>query len=82
MRDARGCERRETPVFHDTCRWLDEYFKGREPGFMPNCRIEGATPFRRFALDELGAGEVRFAVTPINCFGARGKPLVSAWNMI
>ncbi|MBQ4199342.1 MAG: hypothetical protein II649_05620 [Kiritimatiellae bacterium] len=46
---------------------------------MPNCRIEGATPFRRFALDELGAGEVRFAVTPINCFGARGKPLVSAW---
>ena len=32
-----------------------------------------------FALDELPAGEVRFAVTPINCWGRRGKPLVSEW---
>ena len=40
------------------------------------------SPRCRFALDELGAGDVRFTVTPINCFGARGKPLVSAWNMI
>lgn len=28
-----------------------------------------------FRKDELGAGDVRFTVTPINCFGARGKPL-------
>ena len=33
-----------------------------------------------FALDELPAGEVRFAVTPINCWGRRGKPLVSEWT--
>ena len=46
MRDARGCERRETPVFRDTCRWLDEYFKGQDPSFTPKYRIEGATPFR------------------------------------
>ena len=30
-----------------------------------------------FFKDELGAGDVRFTVTPINCFGARGKPLVA-----
>ena len=29
-----------------------------------------------FAKDELGTGDVRFMVTPMNCFGARGKPLV------
>ena len=53
MRDARGCERRETPAFHDTCRWLDEYFAGHDPGFMPRYRIEGATPFRLAVVDEM-----------------------------
>ena len=32
-----------------------------------------------FAKDELGPGEVRFSVTPINCFGARGASLASEW---
>lgn len=44
---------RDTPVFRKTCRWLDEYFAGREPDFTPNLRIEGATPFRQEVLDEL-----------------------------
>ena len=52
-RNTRGCERRETPVFRDTCRWLDEYFAGYDPGFMPRYRIEGATPFRRAVIDEM-----------------------------
>ena len=30
-----------------------------------------------FALDELPAGEVRFSVTPINCWDRRGKPIMS-----
>ena len=33
-----------------------------------------------FALDELGAGDVRISVTPIGCFGARGKAIVSEWK--
>ena len=45
----------------------------------PNVKV---SPHCRFALDELGAGAVRFTVTPINCFGARGKPLTADWNMI
>ena len=52
-RDTRGCERHETPVFRDTCRWLDEYFVGRDPGFTPNYRIEGLTPFRQAVIDEM-----------------------------
>ena len=38
-----------------------------------------ASSFCLFARDELAAGEVRFTVTPVNCFGARGVPLVSDW---
>ncbi len=30
-----------------------------------------------FRKDELGAGDVTFVATPINCFGARGKPLTA-----
>lgn len=33
-----------------------------------------------FAKDELGPGDVRFTVTPMNCFGARGKPLVGEYK--
>ena len=28
-----------------------------------------------FRKDELGTGSVNFMVTPMNCFGARGKPI-------
>ena len=34
------------PVFADTCRWLDIYFAGRDPGFLPQLAPEG-TPFRK-----------------------------------
>ena len=33
-----------------------------------------------FRRDELGAGDVRFTVTPINCFGVRGKPLTTVFK--
>ena len=51
--NARECERRETPAFRDTCRWLDEYFAGHDPGFTPNYRIDGLTPFRQAVIDEM-----------------------------
>ena len=52
-RNARVCEWCETPVFRETCRWLDVYFAGRDPGFMPNYRIEGLTLFRQAVIDEM-----------------------------
>ncbi|MBQ3748160.1 MAG: metallophosphoesterase [Kiritimatiellae bacterium] len=33
-----------------------------------------------FAKDDLGDGDVRFTVTPINCFGVRGKPLTAEFK--
>ena len=37
---------RDLPVFAETRRWLDVYFSGREPGFIPQLRLKG-TPFRK-----------------------------------
>lgn len=36
---------RELPVFREAYRWLDIYFKGREPDFMPPVRLKGS-PFQ------------------------------------
>ena len=33
-----------------------------------------------FRIADLGKGEVRFTVTPINCFGARGRPLTATFT--
>ena len=53
MRRGESVELRETPVFRETCRWLDEYFAGREPDFTPPYRIDGLTPFRSDVIDAM-----------------------------
>ncbi len=40
-----------------------------------------ASSFCVFAADELPAGDVRFSVTPISCWGQRGTPIVSDFRM-
>ena len=39
VRRGEAVELRETPVFRETCRWLDEYFAGRAPGFHGGERL-------------------------------------------
>lgn len=52
-RCGEDAESLETPVFKETCRWLDEYFAGREPDWKPAYRIEGLTEFRTDVIGEL-----------------------------
>lgn len=40
-------------AFGDTRRWLDAYFSGRAPGFLPRFRLPGATAFREEVCREL-----------------------------
>ncbi|WP_409336410.1 methylated-DNA--[protein]-cysteine S-methyltransferase [Eubacterium sp. F2] len=42
----------ELPIFHNTLKWLDIYFSGKDPGFMPSLSLHG-TPFRREVWDIL-----------------------------
>ncbi|MBC8529788.1 methylated-DNA--[protein]-cysteine S-methyltransferase [Christensenellaceae bacterium NSJ-44] len=41
-----GAQARELPVFAQTRRWLEVYFAGREPAFIPPLRPAGS-PFRQ-----------------------------------
>ena len=38
-------------IIHDTCRWLDIYFSGRQPDFTPAYLMQDLTPFRKAVLD-------------------------------
>ena len=42
--------REEHPLLAEAKRWLDVYFSGREPDFLPPLRYD-ATPFRRLICD-------------------------------
>ena len=39
-------EEKEVPVFSETKRWLDIYFSGRDPGFLPKMKLDGLSEFR------------------------------------
>lgn len=49
---AEDREERELPVFDQAARWLDLYFGGQDPGFVPPLRMR-ATPFRRAVWEVL-----------------------------
>lgn len=40
-------ERKDLPVFLDTCKWLDTYFSGKNPDFEPKYKFTNLTPFRK-----------------------------------
>ena len=43
---------KETPVLTETARWLDVYFSGKDPGFLPPLHPQGS-PFRQTVWDIL-----------------------------
>ncbi|MBO7127379.1 methylated-DNA--[protein]-cysteine S-methyltransferase [bacterium] len=45
-------ERENLPVFAETSRWLDTYFSGRQPNWLPKYKIEFSSPFRKEVLEE------------------------------
>ena len=45
-------EEKETPVLKETREWLDLYFAGKEPGFLPKLAPEGSE-FRKMVWEIL-----------------------------
>lgn len=43
-------EEKALPIFEDASRWLDIYFSGEEPDFLPPLRYD-STPFRKSVCD-------------------------------
>lgn len=45
------CEQKELPIFTETIKWLDIYFGGRVPDYLPKYRIDNLTSFRKDVID-------------------------------
>lgn len=52
VRKIKTGETKKLPVFEETVRWLDQYFSGKQPDFMPKFRIN-ATPFRARVVESM-----------------------------
>ena len=84
-------QRRDSlPVFEQTCRWLDRYFSGENPGELPPLAAEGS-PFRERVWRQLrsifygqlatcgrivGAPECGAARSGFICVGSLKRPLL------
>lgn len=42
---------KELPIFQETSKWLDLYFSGNIPDFIPKYKIDNLTPFRKEVID-------------------------------
>lgn len=41
------------PVFRDTIEWLNVYFSGKEPEFIPKMRLDDLTDFRKEVIEQM-----------------------------
>ena len=73
-------------IFKETTRWLDIYFSGKNPNFIPKYKIENLTPFKKEVINILlkipyGKTTYKDIATKINMktppFQAVGKVLSS-----
>lgn len=48
-----NCEERDLAIFKETSRWLDIYFSGKNPDFVPKYKIVNSTLFRRQVIDAM-----------------------------
>lgn len=46
-------EEKNLPIFEETIKWLDIYFQGKDPGFIPKYKRTDITPFRQEIIDEM-----------------------------
>lgn len=47
------CEEKQLPIFEETIEWLDIYFQGKDPGFIPKYKRDDITPFRQEIINEM-----------------------------
>ena len=46
-----NCEEKNIPIFNEVSKWLDIYFSGENPDFIPKYKIDNITPFRKEVID-------------------------------
>lgn len=53
LKDIETYIKKELPIFLETKKWLDLYFDGKIPDFIPKYRLENSTPFREEVTREM-----------------------------
>ena len=51
------CEEKDLEIFKETSKWLDIYFSGENPNFIPKYKIVNLTPFRQDVIDIMNSIE-------------------------
>ena len=46
-----NCDEKKLEIFKETSRWLDIYFSGKNPDFIPKYKINNLTPFRASVIN-------------------------------
>ena len=46
-----SCKKIDLPIFRETIKWLDIYFSGKNPNFIPKYKINNLTPFREEVIN-------------------------------
>lgn len=53
LKDIETYIKKELPIFLETKKWLDLYFDGKIPDFIPKYKLENSTPFREEVTREM-----------------------------
>lgn len=51
IKHKKGIIKKDLPIFIETIKWLDLYFSGQIPNFIPKYKINNITPFRKRVID-------------------------------
>lgn len=51
LKHKSDCEEKDLHIFIETSKWLDIYFSGKNPDFIPKYKVENITPFRSEVIE-------------------------------
>ncbi len=57
IKHASSGEEKYLEIFKETCKWLDIYFSGKVPNFIPKYKIKNITPFKQEVIDIMNSIE-------------------------
>ena len=49
----KNLKEKDLNIFDEVTRWLDIYFSGKNPDFIPKYKIQNLTPFRKLVIDSM-----------------------------
>ena len=53
LKHTLDCGEKLLPIFKDTVKWLDIYFSGKSPDFIPKYKIANLTDFRQVVINSM-----------------------------